>query len=267
MGATLHLNDGTNTHLTVGQTMITAGLVIPSAILLNFCAWLNLWTLGASLVVGLSLGRYFYPPARKSTPRHLDDEFNSADDSLLGFPEPLSRREQTGTTGANAASVAPAAAHRAHLDAQVKSIIEEYAQYELDPALAIDFPAMNDPREEPTSHFLKSLRAATLAASADSVDYEAAVDNLLAAFADAERHAAHVGLSHYSPALRRELTLAKTLLHLARDAGASENERRLASRKLLRTLTATPGMKAGTLRAIETLSKQQLTSKPASTDQ
>lgn len=84
---------------------------------------------------------------------------------------------------------------RSALRARHESVLQRWVSYELDPAVAIDFPNMTDLRQPATAHLVRTMRkAAVLREQTDTDDaaapaYESAVADLEAAFDAAERAA------------------------------------------------------------------------------
>jgi hypothetical protein len=68
-----------------------------------------------------------------------------------------------------------------------KALLERWQQYELDPAKAIDFPAMSDVRVPQTAELIRALREAQYCRTNAGTDYAAAVKRLEIALAEAER--------------------------------------------------------------------------------
>lgn len=149
-----------------------------------------------------------------------------------------------------------AAANELHDD-----LSHQWAQYEIDPGLAIEYPAMTDPREEPTSRFLKSLRLADrLREAGDGEDYFDAVTILQYDFALALHHAEAVGLERYSPRAKAQRRQAAKLWALAAAPSATVPERRLAFQQLSKTLATVPDISGATWATIKNL---QITSNQA----
>lgn len=84
---------------------------------------------------------------------------------------------------------------RTALRARHESVVQRWVSYELDPAVAIDFPGMTDLRQPETAHLVRTMRkAALLREKIDTDDtaapaYGSAVAELEAAFFAAERAA------------------------------------------------------------------------------
>lgn len=76
-----------------------------------------------------------------------------------------------------------------------ESVLQEWVTYELDPAAAIDYPAMTDLSRADTSQLIRAMRSAALLKArceADDdgwADYEAAIGRLETAFTAAEKSA------------------------------------------------------------------------------
>lgn len=87
------------------------------------------------------------------------------------------------------------AAARSALRARHESVLQRWVSYELDPAVAIDFPSMTDLRQPETAQLVRAMRkAAVLREQTDTDDdaapaYESAVAELESAFEVAERAA------------------------------------------------------------------------------
>ncbi len=152
----------------------------------------------------------------------------------------------------------PAVAQRAAASpaAQWRTItrtLEEHARtdtrwmdYELDADKLLDFPLMTDMRDPLTTAFHKArLRADLLrpAKAEDLVDdresaaqYLAAVEDYTTAFDTAEAEAIRRRRSDFSRAEQQRIARARSLLNVASDPGASQNERErayeLASKEL-----------------------------------
>lgn len=85
---------------------------------------------------------------------------------------------------------------RAALRSRHESVLQRWVSYELDPAIAIDYPDMTDLKRPETAHLVRAMRkAAVLREQVDTDDdgaapgYESAVADLEAAFEKAERAA------------------------------------------------------------------------------
>lgn len=85
---------------------------------------------------------------------------------------------------------------RSALRARHESVLQRWVSYELDPAVAIDYPDMTDLKQPETAHLVRAMRkAAVLREQADTdddgvaPDYGSAVTDLEAAFEAAERAA------------------------------------------------------------------------------
>lgn len=103
------------------------------------------------------------------------------------------RHDRRGRAAEEAARAGAAAdLRRRHAD-----VVRRWADYEVDPAKAIRYPAMHDTREPVGRPVVRALRAADAAregdASTDLAGYAAAVDRLEQAFATAERDLATPG--------------------------------------------------------------------------
>lgn len=73
--------------------------------------------------------------------------------------------------------------------ARHEGILEQWRQYELDPARSIDFPAMTDVRAAETAALTRAMREAEYCKVTAGTDYRAAVERLAEALAAAERAA------------------------------------------------------------------------------
>lgn len=85
---------------------------------------------------------------------------------------------------------------RSALRARHESVLQRWVSYELDPAVAIDYPNMTDVKQPETAQLVRAMRkAAALREQADTDDdgaapvYERAVAELETAFEEAERAA------------------------------------------------------------------------------
>ncbi len=98
--------------------------------------------------------------------------------------------------GRKAAETARAAAG-AELRRRHAAVVRRWAEYDVDPAKAISYPAMHDPRHPVGKPVVRALRAADAArddgATPDLGRYAAAVDRLEEAFATAEHDLLTVG--------------------------------------------------------------------------
>ncbi|MDP9167183.1 MAG: hypothetical protein M3O32_14155 [Actinomycetota bacterium] len=123
--------------------------------------------------------------------------------------------------------------------------IEEHArtdtrwmEYELDPAKLLDFPLMTDMRAPLTAAFHKAKLRADLLRPAKAEDlfddreaaaqYMAAVEDYTTAFDVAETEAIRRRRSDFSPADQQRIARARSLLSVASDTGATQNEREQA---------------------------------------
>ncbi|MCT9872133.1 hypothetical protein [Paenarthrobacter aurescens] len=73
--------------------------------------------------------------------------------------------------------------------ARHQSILAQWSRYELDPARAIDFPAMTDVRTQETAALTRAIWEAEYCRVTAGTDYRAAVERLAEALAAAERAA------------------------------------------------------------------------------
>ncbi|MBC9705728.1 MAG: hypothetical protein H9W81_12325 [Enterococcus sp.] len=125
-------------------------------------------------------------------------------------------------------------------------IIKKWSSYELDPTKILDFPLLSDMREELTRQFHSALRRAkhlrpenvnkVKSLPALSSPFAKAVDELEAAFAAAEIEAKRVRWSRFSKDERKRLEMAKKLLDIAMNEGASESERQSAYKRMQKEL-------------------------------
>ena len=123
--------------------------------------------------------------------------------------------------------------------------IEEHArtdtrwmEYELDPAKLLDFPLMTDMRAPLTTAFHKAKLRADLMRPAKAEDlfddreaaaqYMAAVEDYTTAFEAAETEAIRRRRSDFSPEDQQRIARARSLLSVASDTGATQNEREQA---------------------------------------
>ena len=123
--------------------------------------------------------------------------------------------------------------------------IEEHArtdtrwmEYELDPAKLLDFPLMTDMRAPLTTAFHKAKLRADLMRPAKAEDlfddreaaaqYMAAVEDYTTAFEAAETEAIRRRRSDFSPEDQQRIARGRSLLSVASDTGATQNEREQA---------------------------------------
>ncbi|WP_139820670.1 hypothetical protein [Krasilnikoviella flava] len=128
----------------------------------------------------------------------------------------------------------------AHDDTQ-----RRWLEYELDAVKALEYPLMQDMREQVTVDFHRARRAAE-DLRPDDVDelrvrrrldrYRDAVREMQVRFDVAEREAKRRRASDFSPAERQALDRAKKLLALADDEGSSQAERQSAYRRAMKEL-------------------------------
>ena len=105
--------------------------------------------------------------------------------SYFWTPRVFSRQEaRRAARDVAASNEAAAARHR--------SALARWQRYELDPALSIDYPAMNDLRQPETAALIRAMKAAELLRGGTDSGYAPAVAQLEQALTDAER-AAGVG--------------------------------------------------------------------------
>lgn len=125
-------------------------------------------------------------------------------------------------------------------------VIKKWASYELDPTKIIDFPLLSDMREELTRQFHSALRRAKHLRPANinkvkglpalGSPFAKAVDELESSFMAAEIEAKRIRWSHFSKEERKRLEMAKKLLDIAMNEGASENERQSAYKRMQKEL-------------------------------
>lgn len=126
------------------------------------------------------------------------------------------------------------------------NVVKQWSSYELDPTKILDFPLLSDMREELTRQFHSALRRAKHLRPANvnkvkglpalGSPFAVAVDELEAAFEAAEIEAKRIRWSHFSKEERKRLTMAKKLLDIAMNEGASENERQSAYKRMQKEL-------------------------------
>lgn len=125
-------------------------------------------------------------------------------------------------------------------------VIKKWSNYELDPAKILDFPLLSDMREELTRQFHSALRRAkhlrpdninkVKGVSALDSPFAKAVDELESAFMAAEIEAKRIRWSRFSKEERKRLDMAKKLLDIAMNEGASEHERQSAYKRMQKEL-------------------------------
>ncbi|MCV7421246.1 hypothetical protein H7K45_11905 [Mycobacterium yunnanensis] len=139
-----------------------------------------------------------------------------------------------------------------------------WLEYELDAAKLLDFPLMTDLRAPLTNEFHKAkLRADLLrpARAEDLLDdreaaaqYLAAVEDYTTAFDAAETEAIRRRRSDFSPEQQQRIARARSLLSVASDAGATQNERgqayELAGKELDGLVVLPPATRLGIERGI-----------------
>ncbi|MDN4645050.1 hypothetical protein [Arthrobacter sp. PsM3] len=109
----------------------------------------------------------------------------AAASSYLWTPRIFSwQAERRSTRDTAASNQAAAARHR--------SALARWQRYEMDPAHAIDYPAMSDPRQPETAALIRAMKAAEQLRTGTDAGYARAVERLEEALAEAER-AAGVG--------------------------------------------------------------------------
>lgn len=136
-----------------------------------------------------------------------------------------------------------------------------WLDYEMDVAKLLDFPVMTDMRDPLTAAFHKAKRRADLLRP-DSIDdllgdraaqleYRDAVHDYLAAFDVAETEAIRRRRSDFSATDQERLERAQRLLRLARDGGATAQERQNAYARARTELTGLVALPAATIAGIE----------------
>ncbi|POY01422.1 hypothetical protein C3469_13920 [Mycobacterium kansasii] len=113
-----------------------------------------------------------------------------------------------------------------------------WLEYELDPAKLLDFPAMTDMRDPLTTAFHKAKLAADFHRPVRAEDllgdregarqYLHAVEGYVTAFNAAEAEAVRKGRSDFSREERQRLARAQSLLRVAADTSATQQERQRA---------------------------------------
>ncbi|KZS72307.1 hypothetical protein A4G29_25540 [Mycobacterium kansasii] len=129
-----------------------------------------------------------------------------------------------------------------------------WLEYELDPAKLLDFPAMTDMRDPLTTAFHKAKLAADFHRPVRAEDllgdregarqYLDAVESYVTAFNAAEAEAIRKGRSDFSREERQRLARAQSLLRVAADTSATQQERQRAyglARTELDGLVVLPG--------------------------
>ncbi|SRX95108.1 hypothetical protein MSP7336_03372 [Mycobacterium shimoidei] len=144
--------------------------------------------------------------------------------------------------------------------ASIKRVINEHSrtdarwvEYELDAAKLLDFPLMTDMRDPLTMRFHKAKLKADFLRPAKAEDllddreaaneYFAAVQEYVAAFDAAEAEAIRRRRTDFSENERQRMTRAQSLLRVASDSGATQQERQRAydlARKELEGLIVLP---------------------------
>jgi hypothetical protein len=166
---------------------------------------------------------------------------------------------------------APAPANPATLWRIVTRTLEEHARtdsrwlsYELDAAKLLDFPLMTDLRAPLTSEFHKAKLRADLLRPGKAEDllddreaaaqYLAAVEDYTTAFDSAETEAIRRRRTDFTPEQQQRIARARSLLSVAADAGATQNERGqaydLAGKELEGLVVLPPTTRAGIERGI-----------------
>jgi len=165
----------------------------------------------------------------------------------------------------------PAPTNPATLWRIVTRTLEEHARtdtrwldYELDAAKLLDFPLMTDLRAPLTAEFHKAKLRADLLRPGKAEDllddreaaaqYLAAVEDYTTAFDAAETEAIRRRRSDFSPEQQQRIARARSLLSVAADDGATQNERgrayELAGKELEGLVVLPPTTRAGLERGI-----------------
>ena len=165
----------------------------------------------------------------------------------------------------------PAPANPATLWRIVTRTLEEHArtdtrwlEYELDAAKLLDFPLMTDLRAPLTTEFHRAKLRADLLRPGKAEDllddreaaaqYLAAVEDYTTAFDAAETEAIRRRRSDFTPEQQQRIARARSLLSVAADTGATQNERgqayELAGKELEGLLVLPPTTRAGLERGI-----------------
>ncbi|WP_143337418.1 hypothetical protein [Corynebacterium pollutisoli] len=145
-------------------------------------------------------------------------------------------------------------------EAHHRAVLDEYAQWELDPEMLLRFPGLWD-RSRPEVHRFFDALAATGRATPEA--YSEAVDELRMAWAGAQRHARSTGTSALEPARRSEAETGIKLYRHARRAATAE-ERATYYRRALEKVRSLidAGLLPRSLPAVErleTLQRAELT--------
>jgi hypothetical protein len=135
-----------------------------------------------------------------------------------------------------------------------------WLDYELDVGKLIDFPVMTDVREPLTVAFLRAKRLADglrpeapgdITTASRLAEYRQAVTGYELAFDVAEREARRIKDSNFTGPERERLAVARKLLRIASDAGATPAERQTAYKRARRELDGLIVLPDATLAALE----------------
>jgi hypothetical protein len=155
--------------------------------------------------------------------------------------------------------------HWAVVRRQFRDHLGRMASYEIDPALAIDFPAFNDVSVPEVSAMVKALRSATALEDTSDQDasiggspellsrFESAVQDFGTAVDNAERAARELRWSHLGEADRADLKQIRALLSHAENPGNTGEARRsyyAQLQKVIRRLNARSGHEVVTGQAL-----------------
>lgn len=177
--------------------------------------------------------------------------------SLKRQREALDDSTPIGDPGADSREIGNQASHwraiRRAIDAHDQTDAR-WLEYELDAAKLLDFPAMTDMRDPLTTAFHKAKLAADFHRPARAEDlvgdregarqYIDAVQSYVTAFNAAEAEATRKGRSDFSREERQRLARAQSLLRVAADTSATQQERQRAyglARTELEGLIVLPG--------------------------
>lgn len=145
------------------------------------------------------------------------------------------------------------------------TVRKNWAIYELDPMMMLDYPVLSDMSEKVTAELHIALRKArdlkpsnlgnVAHQEANGSLYQEAVLNAEHAFNVAVSEAKKVQWSKFSAMEQKRLTTAKNLLSLAMDSGASEFERQAAYKRLQKEISGLINLPTSSLVAIEDATK------------
>lgn len=148
------------------------------------------------------------------------------------------------------------------------TVRKNWALYELDPMMMLDYPVLSDMSEKVTADLHMALRKAKdlQPQNLDNVAnqepngslYQEAVLNAEHAFNIAVSEAKKVQWSKFSADEQKRLSTAKNLLSLAMDSGASEFERQMAYKRLQKEITGLINLPDASITAIETQIKMMV---------